>query len=181
MTLGGVISYDPTPKKIIHKINLLKNLPFSDLWGVLEGNHNDKEWALAPASPDRPQTSPAGTLLVPLSSASPRRIDPLWGRCPPLPAAAAPPLGLQGRGVFQKSFCSSPAGAKWSGRGWRFACKSTPEPATAQRAECLLRSPMRGPVRSKAIRARHGEAVASGHSFSDFGAIMAAWACPPGA
>ncbi|WP_215858107.1 hypothetical protein, partial [Acidithiobacillus thiooxidans] len=36
-------------------------------------------------------------LLVPLSSPSARRIDPLWGLRPPLPAAAAPPP------VFQKA------------------------------------------------------------------------------
>ena len=56
----------------------------------------DKEWALAPTASDRPQTFPAGTLLVPLSSVAPllRRIDPLRGRCPPLPPAAAPPFGF---------------------------------------------------------------------------------------
>ncbi|WP_235180169.1 hypothetical protein, partial [Acidithiobacillus thiooxidans] len=42
------------------------------------------EWALAPTTSDRPQTSPAGTLLVPLSSPTARRIDPLWGLRPPL-------------------------------------------------------------------------------------------------
>ena len=42
----------------------------------------------------RAQTSPAGSLPLPLSEPSARRIDPLWGRCPPLPAASAPPLFL---------------------------------------------------------------------------------------
>ena len=84
--------------------------------------HIDKEWALATASPCRPQTSPAGTLLVPLSSVAPllRRIDPLWGLCPPLPSAAAPPLSFQRVG-FQKSFSSGPAGAKNS-EEWRAIC-----------------------------------------------------------
>ena len=83
--------------------------------------------------------------------------------------------------LFEKALASGPAGAKRSGRGWRIACDSTPEPATAQRAECLLRSTPRGPARSEAIRARHGEAVASGHSFSDLGAAMTIWICHTGA
>ena len=56
-----------------------------------------KEWALAMAAPCRPQTFPAGTLLVPLSEPSSRRIDPLRGPCPPLPPAAAPPKFHQKR------------------------------------------------------------------------------------
>ncbi|WP_215865991.1 hypothetical protein, partial [Acidithiobacillus thiooxidans] len=48
----------------------------------------------------RAQTSPAGTLLVPLSSPSARRIDPLWGLRPPLPTAAAPPPIFQKAGKF---------------------------------------------------------------------------------
>ena len=126
----------------------------------------------------------------------PPRRGPCWSPCPRLRLAGSTPFGdvvphclrqrlplwvSNGEGFFQKSFSSSPAGAKWSGRGWRFACKSTPEPATAQRAECLLRSTTRGPARSKAICARHAEGVASGHSFSDLGAVMATWVCPTGA
>ncbi len=61
---------------------------------------SDKEWALAPTTSDRPQTFPAGTLLVPLSSPSARRIDPLGGLRPPLPTAAAPPAGLPVDEVF---------------------------------------------------------------------------------
>ena len=117
----------------------------------------------------------------------PPRRGPCWSPCPRLRLAGSTPFGdvvphclrqrlplwvSNGGGFFQKSFSSSPAGARWSGRGWRFACKSTPEPATAQRAECLLRSPTRGPARSKAIRARHGEAVASGHSFSGTASVF---------
>ena len=143
-------------------------------WAIRAG-HFDKEWALAPTASDRPRTFPAGSVPLPLSSASPRRIDPLWGRCPPLPPAAAPPFGFPTEWVFEKALASGPAGAKRSGRGWRIACDSTPEPATAQRAECLLRSTPRGSVRTKAIRARHAEGVASGHSFSDLGWVMAAW------
>ena len=58
-----------------------------------------KEWALATAAPCRPQTFPAGTLLVPLSEPSSRRIDPLRGPCPPLPPAAAPPEFHQKRKI----------------------------------------------------------------------------------
>ena len=76
-----------------------------------------------------------------------------------------PLLVFQWDGFFEKALASGPAGAKRSGRGWRIACDSTPEPATAQGAECLLRSPTRVAARSKAIRARHAEGVASGHSF----------------
>ena len=83
---------------------------------------SDKEWALAPTTSDRPQTFPAGTLLVPLSSASPRRIDPLWGLCPPLPPAAAPPfLVLRRRGFLKRALAPSPAGAKWR-EEWRAIC-----------------------------------------------------------
>ncbi|WP_139111725.1 hypothetical protein [Acidithiobacillus thiooxidans] len=84
--------------------------------------HIGKEWALATASPCRPQIFPAGTLLVPLSSASPRRIDPLWGLCPPLPPAAAPPfLVLRRRGFLKRALAPSPAGAKWR-EEWRAIC-----------------------------------------------------------
>ena len=69
--------------------------------------HIDKEWALATASPCRPQTFPAGTLLVPLSSPSARRIDPLWGRCPPLPNGSGSPYEFTSEeGLFEKSFSS---------------------------------------------------------------------------
>ena len=64
-------------------------------------DHIDKEWALATASPCRPQTFPAGTLLVPLSSPAARRIDPLWGRCPPLPNGSGSPFtGEPEKGLF---------------------------------------------------------------------------------
>ena len=48
--------------------------------------------------------------------------------------------------------------------GGRFASESFDATATAQRAECLLRSTTRGPARSKVICARHAVGVASGHS-----------------
>ena len=116
-----------------------------------------------------PGGDPAGPPV--LGFASPDR--PPLGTLSPTACGSGSPFGSSmGKGFFQKSFSSSPAGAKWSGRGWRFACKSPPEPATAQRAECLLRSTTRGPARSKAIRARHGEAVASGHSFSGTASVF---------
>ena len=111
------------------------------------------------------------------------RRGPCWSPCPRLRLAGStlsgdvvphclrqrlPLLVFQRGEAFEKALASSPAGAKRSGRGWRIACDSTPEPATAQGAECLLRSTPRGSVRTKAIRARHAEGVASGHSFSDW-------------
>ena len=112
-----------TPPKTRQQNQSVKNRPFScsigPPWGChcdmteLRNRlvHIDKEWALATASPCRPQTFPAGTLLVPLSSASPRRIDPLRGRCPPLPPAAAPLSGLPS-GAFEKSFSFRPRRGK---------------------------------------------------------------------
>lgn len=93
---------------------MLKNPPFYDLWGLLGGRDCHKEWALATASPCRPRTSPAGTLLVPLSSVAPllRRIDPLWGLCPPLPPAAAPPFWFSSWETFEKSFSFRPRRGK---------------------------------------------------------------------
>ena len=132
-------------------------------WAIRAG-HFDKEWALAPTASDRPQTFPAGTLLVPLSSASPRRVDPLRGLYPPLPTAAAPPLGLQWGGFFKRTLAQAPQGQRTARSGGRFACELADATATAQRAECLLRSTTRGPARSKVIRARHAEGVASGHA-----------------
>ena len=81
--------------------------------------HIDKEWALAPTSSDRPQTFPAGSVPLPLSSPSARRIDPLWGLCPPVPPASAPPSGLAtGKAFLKKSFSSRRAAAKNS-EEWR--------------------------------------------------------------
>ena len=128
----------------------------------------------------------------------PPRRGPCWSPCPQSlrSFAGSTPLGdvvphclrqrlpllvFQRGEFFEKALALGPAGAKRSGRGWRIACDSTPEPATAQGAECLLRSTPRGFVRTKAIRARHAEGVASGHSFFDLGAIMAAWVCHTGA
>ena len=128
----------------------------------------------------------------------PPRRGPCWSPCPQSlrSFAGSTPLGdvvphclrqrlpllvFQRGEFFEKALALGPAGAKRSGRGWRIACDSTPEPATAQGAECLLRSTLRGFVRTKAIRARHAEGVASGHSFSDLGAAMAAWVCHTGA
>ena len=115
----------------------------------------------------------------------PPRRGPCWSPCPQSlrSFAGSTPLGdvvphclrqrlpllvFQRGEFFEKALALGPAGAKRSGRGWRIACDSTPEPATAQGAECLLRSTPRGSVRTKAIRARHAEGVASGHSFSDW-------------
>ena len=71
-------------------------------WAFRAGRF-DKEWALAPTASDRPQTFPAGSVPLPLSAPSACRVDPLWGRCPPLPAAAAPPFGFPvERVVFEK-------------------------------------------------------------------------------
>ena len=69
----------------------MKNFPFYVLLGLSVPVTVTNEWALAPTTSDRPQTFPAGTLLVPLSSPSARRIDPLWGRCPPLPNGSGSP------------------------------------------------------------------------------------------
>ena len=120
-----------TPQKCTNKINKLKNGPSLDLWGIFAGCHRDggtdenrlgptdKEWALATASPCRPQTFPAGSVPLPLSSPSARRIDPLWGLCPPMPPASAPPSGLaMGRAFLKKSFSSRRCAAKNS-EEWR--------------------------------------------------------------
>ena len=123
-------------------------------------------------------------MLVPLSSVAAllRRIDPPWGTLSPTAYGSGSPFWFSnGVRLFEKALASGPAGAKRSGRGWRIACDSTPEPATAQGAECLLRSTPRGLVRTKAICARHAEGVASGHSFSDLGAVMTTWICHTGA
>ena len=129
----------------------------------------DKEWALATASPCRPQTFPAGSVPLPLSSPSARRIDPLRGLRPPMPPASAPPFGLAVNQAFWKRALAPAAQRQRTARsGERFACESFDATATAQRAECLLRSTTRGPARSKVICARHAEGVASGHSLREF-------------
>jgi len=89
--------------------------PPPSLGGFAPADSNPRLWTLRvrlrvpPGTPlifyERPlaaygagrQPTPAGTLLVPLSSPTARRIDPLRGLRPPLPTAAAPPP------VFQKT------------------------------------------------------------------------------
>ncbi len=120
-----------------------------------------------------PTNITGGDQLVPLSSPTACRIDPLHGLRPPLPMAVAPLLVYQWIEAFlKKSFSSGPLGQSESGRFGRFACKSSESFATAQRAECLLRSDTRGPSQSKAICARHAVGVASGHSLSGIRALL---------
>ena len=171
----------PPPPKYTYKINLLKNPPFYVLWGLPEtvtvtGVHLEITSATSTRSGRLPRlrraahkTSPAGSVPLPLSSVAtlPRRIDPLWGLRPPLPPASAPPFGLaMGEAFWKRALAPAAQRQRTARSGGRFACESFDATATAQRAECLLRSTTRGPARSKAIRARHAEGVASGHSLA---------------
>ena len=148
-------------------------MALSMFYWAFRAGRSDKEWALAPTASDRPQTSPAGTS---------------WSPCPRLRLAGSTPfvdcvphcrwqwlplLVYQWIEAFlKKSFSSGPSGQSESGRFGRFACKSSESFATAQRAECLLRSDTRGPSQSKAICARHAVGVASGHSLSGIRALL---------
>ena len=120
------------------------------------------------------------------------RRGPCWSPCPRLRLAGSTPSGdvvphclrqrlpflwFSSEGFFEKALAPAPQGQRTARSGGRFACKSFDATATAQRAECLLRSTTRGPVRSKAICARHAEGVASGHSFWGLcGAVAGEWA-----
>ena len=69
-----------------------------------------------------PTDLPAGSVPLPLSSPSARRIDPLWGDCPPLPNGSGSPYEFASEeGLFKKALAPSPAGAKNS-EEWRAIC-----------------------------------------------------------
>ena len=133
MTLGGVISYDPTLKKPSYKINMLKIASFYVLWGLLgavtvtalvEKSPRPHRQGVGACSDcvGPPTNIPGGDPAGPpvLGFASPDR--PPLGTSPPLPAAAAPPVGSPVRRVlFQKALAPGPAGAKNS-EEWRAIC-----------------------------------------------------------
>ena len=122
-----------------------------------------------------PGGDPAGPPVLSRSAPSPDR--PPGGMLSPTASGSGPPLGFQHVGGFKRALAPAPQGQRTARSGGRFACKSFDATATAQRAECLLRSTTRGPVRSKAICARHAEGVASGHSFWGLcGAVAGEWA-----
>jgi len=173
------MSYCVPPQKTTYKISMLKTAPSLVLWGLLGGvtvtaprieksprPHRQGVGAchgFAVPPTDLSGGDPAGPPV--LGFASPDR--PPLGTSPPLPAAAAPPVGSPVRRVlFQKALAPGPAGQRTARSGGRFACKSFDATATAQRAECLLRSTTRGPARSKVSCARHAAGVASGHSLA---------------
>ena len=116
---------------------------------------------------------PAGPPV--LGFASPDR--PPLGTLSPTASGSGSPFGFSAGGGFKRALAPAPQGQRTARSGGRFACKSFDATATAQRAECLLRSTTRGSARSKAICARHAEGVASGHSFWGLcGAVAVEWA-----
>ena len=128
------MSYCVPPPKTTYKISMLKTAPSLVLWGLLGGvtvtaprieksprPHRQGVGAchgFAVPPTDLSGGDPAGPPV--LGFASPDR--PPLGTSPPLPAAAAPPVGSPVRRVlFQKALAPGPAGAKNS-EEWRAIC-----------------------------------------------------------
>ena len=110
---------------------------------------------------DIPGGDPAGPPV--LGFASPDR-PPSGAFVPHCLRQRLPLLWFSSEGCFEKALAPAPQGQRTARSGGRFAGELADATATAQRAECLLRSTTRGPAWSKAICARHAEGVASGHS-----------------
>ena len=113
--------------------------------------------------------TPGGERAAPpiLSRYAPSPDRPPLGTASPNASGIGSPFRFgSGEGFSKELWLQAPQGLRTARSGGRFAGESFDATATAQRAECLPRSTRRGVARSKAIRARHAEGVASGHSLA---------------
>jgi hypothetical protein len=124
MTLGGVISYDPTLKKPSYKINMLKIASFYVLWGLLgavtvtalvEKSPRPHRQGVGACSDcvGPPTNIPGGDPAGPpvLGFASPDR-PPLGTLSPTASGSGSPFSGSPAKGLFEKSFGSKPRRGK---------------------------------------------------------------------